>query len=412
MKNELSKHYEMLLGLDANWLVENVQLEMEQKRVEIRLKHSGKSLICPECKKPCARHDYAEERSWRHLDTMQFETRVIARIPRANCSECGVKTTEVPWAGKHSRFTLMFEAFAIHVLHACGNVENARKLLRIDWDAANQIMKRAVSRGMEVRELDQLEYVGIDEKSFGKGHDYVSVMTDITGSRVVEVVQGRDLKAANQLWKSIPESARKNIKAVATDMWRAFITSTKIFARQAALVFDRFHVSKHLNEAVDKVRRKENKALMQSGDERLKGTKQLWLFNHENIHPEKRESFDQLRREELETGKAWSIKEAFRHFWDYKYRGPAEKFFDFWCNWASRCRLKPMEEKAKMLKSHKDGIMNYCKHRITNAKAEGFNSKIQCTKYSARGLRSFESYRTRILFFCGKLDLLPKTIGH
>ena len=116
MKNELSKHYEMLLGLDANWLVENVRLEMEQKRVEIRLKHSGKSLICPECKKPCARHDYAEERSWRHLDTMQFETRVIARIPRANCSECGVKTTEVPWAGKHSRFTLMFEAFAIHVL--------------------------------------------------------------------------------------------------------------------------------------------------------------------------------------------------------------------------------------------------------------------------------------------------------
>jgi transposase len=318
-----------------------------------------------------------------------------------------VKAIAVPWAGKHSRFTLMFEAFAIEVLLACGNVKAACSLLRLDWDSGDTIMRRAVSRGLERRETENVTRVGIDEKSFGKGHDYVSVMTDIDGGRVLEVVPGRDREAADALWNSMPKAQRGKIKAVAMDMWRAFISATKSHAKQADIVFDRFHVSKHLNEAVDQVRRKENKALRSEEDESLKGSKQLWLFNPENMSEELRKELTELRKLGLDTGRAWAIKEQMRRFWEYRSEGWARRFFAWWHGWAVRCRLKPIIKVAKMLKRHLNGLMNYFRHRITNAISEGFNSKIQHVKYSARGFRKFESYRTRILFFCGKLELRP-----
>jgi transposase len=123
--SELTKHYRQLLGLDAAWEVSSVDLSLEDNRVEIVVTHRGGPVVCPECGASCSIADHAPERTWRHLDTMQFETRLRARTPRANCQACGVKTTTVPWADKHSRFTLLFEAFAIRVLQACGNVKSA-----------------------------------------------------------------------------------------------------------------------------------------------------------------------------------------------------------------------------------------------------------------------------------------------
>ena len=402
----------MLLGLDQSWLVENVRLDMPQKKVEIALKFSGGPLTCPECGKSCTRHDLTSERTWRHLDTMQFETLITARIPRSNCPECGVKTIRIPWADKHSRFTLMFEAFAIEVLQACGDVQSATLLLNLDWDTANMIMSRAVERGVKNRSTESVAYVGIDEKSFRKGQDYVSVMTDLEGGRVLEVVQGRDQEAAEKLWKTLAAKQRRKIKAVAVDMWPAFMNATEIYAKDADIVFDRFHVSKHMNDAVDQVRRQENRELLSKNDVSLKGTRQLWLFNEENVHEEKQYDFAELRRQDLKTGRAWTIKENLRLFWSFVTREGAELFFDQWYEWAIRSRLKPIADKARMLKRHIKGVLNFIDHRITNGKAEGFNSKIQHIKYSARGLRSFKSYRVRILFFCGKLDLKPEIIGH
>jgi transposase len=277
----------------------------------------------------------------------------------------------------------------------------------LDWDSANAIMQRAVKRGLSRRSIEGVKNVGIDEKSYLKGHNYVSVLTDIDGSRVLEVAEGRDQEAANKLWDSIPPEQRDEIEAVAVDMWRAFIGSAKQNAKNAAIVFDRFHVSKHLNEAVDRVRRQESKALKTVQDRSLVGTKQLWLFNPENLNEEQQIEFSELQTLALQTGRAWAIKEQFRHFWEYTYQGSATKFFNRWYAWAIRSRLSPIKEKAKMLKTHVEGLLNYFKHRITNAMAEGFNSKIQQIKSSARGFRKFENYRTRILFFCGKLDLLP-----
>src|SRR6056297_742776 len=167
MPEDLKAHYGQLLGLESPWEVTSVDLKMEEKRVEIALTHSrGERVRCPECGEECSVHDHSPERTWRHLDTMQFETRLKARVPRSDCSECGVKTLEVPWAGKHGRFTLMFEAFAIAVLRAASNVEAACALLNIHWSTADAIMKRAVEKGLKRRDDEPIKHLGIDEKSF------------------------------------------------------------------------------------------------------------------------------------------------------------------------------------------------------------------------------------------------------
>ena len=410
--NQLTEHYSLLLGLDAAWVVSDVSLSLEENRVEIAVTHAGGSVACPECRTQCTIADHAPERTWRHLDTMQFETRLRARVPRADCQACGIKTTAVPWAGKHSRFTLMFEAFAIHVIEACGNVKSAAGLLNMDWDSVHRIMERAVERGLERRELESLQYVGIDEKSFRRGHSYISLLSDLTGSRVLEVVEDRTEEAADRLWKDLPDEQKEQIEAVAVDMWPAFANSVETNAEQADIVHDRFHISKHLNEAVDQVRRSEHKALKRTGDDRLKGSKQLWLFNPENLSDDRWIEFETLKDQELKTSRAWAIKEQFRWFWEYRYAGNARKFFHRWYGWAARSRLKPIIKVAKMLKRHLNNILTYFRHGITNAVSEGFNSRIQSIKSQARGFRAFRNFRTRILFYCGKLDLLLHKITH
>ena len=195
----LNLHYRQLLFLDDNWNVKSVKLSTESKRVVIRLEHVGESVICPECSGTCSLKDHAPERHWRHLDTMQFETILEARVPRVNCASCGVKTTTVPWAAKHSRFTILFEAFVIDVLQAASCVSKAATLLGLSWNCVHTIMKRAVQRGLQRRSVDEVTYLGIDEKSFGRGQDYVSIMTDLTASRVLEVAAGRDEKSAKEL---------------------------------------------------------------------------------------------------------------------------------------------------------------------------------------------------------------------
>ena len=257
--NDLNTHYGRLLGLDGVWEVQNVELDLEANRVVIDLQHAGGKLCCPECQLACSKADNAPQRRWRHLDTMQFETIVRASTPRSKCINCGVKTVAVPWAEKHSRFTLMFEAFAIRVLKAASNVKRAAQLLDLSWDTVHHLMERAVDRGLERREEEPIEYLGIDEKSFGSGQDYVSVMVDIDRSRVLEVAKDRTTESCDKLWSSLSETQKGGVLAVSTDFWKAFSNSTRQQAPQAEIVHDRFHISQYLGEAVDLVRRKENK---------------------------------------------------------------------------------------------------------------------------------------------------------
>lgn len=406
--NGLREHYARLLGLGNNWQVTDVDLDLPTQRVSIRLTESeGAKCKCPECGQIRPLKDHAPERQWRHLDTMQFETILVARVPRTNCPECGVLNIDVPWAEPHGRFTLMFQAFAIRVLQAAASVEQGRKLLRLGWHAAQDIMTAAVQRGLERRDVEDVPFLGIDEKNFGKGHDYISVMTDIDGGRVLEVVPERTRQAADTLWSTLSEEQKQSVEAVAIDMSAAFLGSTQEHAPQAAVVHDRFHLSKHLGEAVDRVRRAEHKALKEAGDERLTGSRYLWLTNEENLSEERAATFEQLKTANFKTSRAWAIRELFRDFWEQPGEFTGRAFFKEWYAWASRCRLKPIVKVAKMFKKHLDRIVTWFQYPITNAAAEGFNSRIQSLKSAARGFRNFDNYRTRILFFCGKLQLKP-----
>ena len=247
----------------------------------------------------------------------------------------------------------------------------------------------------------------MDEKSFGKGHDYVSIMTDIDNRRVVEVAPERTIEAADSIWETLSESQRSKVKSVSLDMWQAFMTSAGKNAPDAEIVHDKFHIAKYLGEAVDKVRRSEHRELKQAGDETLTGSRQLWLYNVENLKDEKYDELMEIQKSDLKTGRAWAIKENFRWFWEYTYAGNAKKFFDRLYGWTIRSRLDPIKKVAVMLKNHLDGLLSYFRHRVTNAISEGFNSRIQSIKSAARGFRNFTNYRTRILFYCGKLNLMP-----
>lgn len=411
--NELTtEHYRALLGLDVNWTVTSVEFFPTRKAVDIHISYCGSGLKCPKCKCDCTQADLAPQRSWRHLDTMQFATTIHASVPRSKCEECGVLTLPVPWADKHSRFTLLFECMAIEVIQACSSLSAAASLLGLNWKSVHTIMERAVERGLTLRQLDEVKHVGIDEKSFGKGQDYVSVMVDIDNNRVLEVEPGRSREAVDNLWKTLTKTIRKGIEAVAMDMWQPFMESTRVACPDAEIVHDKFHVSKYLGEAVDKVRRQENKQLIEDGDDTLKGTRQLWLYAMENLPKDKSAAFLSLQKEDLQTGRAWSIKENFRHFWECKTIEDAEVYFRSWYSWSTRSKLPPIVKVATMLKRHLDGILAYITHRITNATSEGFNSRIQSIKSAARGFRNFENYRTRILFFCGRLELIPNVSSH
>lgn len=408
LDNELHRHYGLLLGIKSPWAVSGVKLDMTGKRVEIGMEYGqGHEVSCPECGKRCTIADHAPERTWRHLDTMQFETLIRARVPRSRCQEHGVKTISVSWAEPGSRFTLLFERFALDVILACRSLTQVCDLLGLDWDAVQRIMDRAVRRGLKRRELEGLAHVGIDEKSFGAGQSYISLLADLDESRVLEVMEGCDQETAEALWQSLPAEQRSGIEAVALDMAPAFIAASRAAVPQADLVHDKFHIAKHLNEAVDTVRRQEHKELLAKGDDTLTSTRQLWLFNPVNFSDEQAENFEQLKFSGLKVARAWAIKELFSKLWTYCYEASARKFFKNWFGWASRSKLKPVIKVARMLKHHLENILTYLRYPITNAVTEGLNSKIQAIKSNARGFRSFQNYRTRILFFCGKLSLYP-----
>lgn len=404
----LQGHYEQLLGLIHPWKVESIDLNMELLKLIIQvIWEPGIKAPCPVCSVLCSFENHREERSWRHLDTMQFETIITAKVPRISCKDHGVKSIPVPWAGEHSRFTALFERFAIDVMKGAKNLTKAKELLRLSWDQVHLIQQRAVERGLFRRTNESIEHAGVDEKNFGKGHSYVSLLTDLDRSRVMDVVRERTQEAAKTLWNTLPEAQRATITSVAMDMWEPFMTATREVVPHAEIVHDKFHTVSYLTKAVDEVRRKENSTLVKAGNDLLKGTKYLWLKNPKHFGKDEQEVFRSFTLDQLKVGKAWTIKEAFQAFWDYSYQGSALTFFNRWYFWATHSRLKPIIDAAKTLKRHLVGLLAYLKHRITNAVTEGLNSIIQSIKANARGFRNFQNYRTAILFHCGKLSLYP-----
>lgn len=403
--------YAQILDINRPWYVEDVKLQTETERVDVWLAHEQKILwACPECGRELACRDHAEARTWRHLDTCQFKTFIHARIPRVDCPEHGVRQARVPWAEPKSRFTLLMERMAIDVIMACSTIEGARRLLRLSWDETWGVMERAVRRGLGRKQQRKISYLGVDEKAFRKGHSYMTVVCDLMRGTVEHVSPGRRASSLENYYQRLSLVQLESVKAVSMDMWQPYFNATMKWIPEATgkIVFDRFHVMQHVGKAVDTVRRKEHKALMAEGNETLKGTKYLWLYGEGRLPDKHKPRFKEIRQANLKTAKAWAMKESLQDLWGYLSPGWAKRFLKKWCGWADRSRIAPMKRLAQTLKAHQDNIVTFCRHRITNAVAEGLNSKIMAIKRRACGYRNEEHFKTAIYFFCGGLDLYPR----
>lgn len=279
-------------------------------------------------------------------------------------------------------------------------------------------MRRAVERGWARREVEAIRYVGLDEKSFRKGHRYGSLLNDLEQGRVLEVVEERTQEAAVTALRTLPPAVLQTVQAVAMDMSAPFASAVRATCPQAEIVDDKFHVSALLGQAVDEVRRQEHARLMAHGDTTLKGTRYDWLFQPENLSEERFLNFKQLVERELTTAKAWHHKTLFNEFWSQRDVRTAKLFFANWFKRAVRSQIKQVVEVAHTLQRHLQGLLAYMNHRIclrlsplrsgSNALSESLNSRIQTLKNNARGFHRFDSFRIRILFFLGGLDLQPR----
>lgn len=400
--------YATLLGLKAPWEITDVELQQPPGEVHIRVAlPAGTLWVCPQCGSAAPIHDH-QERRWRHLDTCQFPTIVHARVPRLKCEAHGIKQLAVPWAEAGSRFTALFEMFAIEwIRHA--SLKAVAKQLRISWAEADGIMKRAVARGLERRQLEAPRHAGVDETSFQKRHEYVTVVSDLERSVVVHVADDRGRAALDGFWTSLTPEQREQVEAVSMDMWEPYIQSTRehLPGADEKIVFDKFHIAQHLGNAVDQVRRQEHRARMAAGDPILKGTRYRWLENPSERNWTAVRAFKLLCEIVTRVGRAWAIREAAMALWDLRYPGVADRNFAAWYRWARRSQLEPMRKVAAMIKRHWANIRTYFTHRITNAGAESINAKIQAAKRRACGFRNRERFRTAIYFHCGGLDLYP-----
>jgi transposase len=401
--------YKRILGIESPWYVESVDLKLPDGEIHVHLAHEKlANWPCPECGAGCQLHDHQAERQWRHLDTCQYQTILHAEPPRSECAEHGVRVVKLPWAEPSGRFTALFEAVALEWLKAASKAAVAEQL-HLSWDEIHGIMERAVKRGLERRKAEPVSHLGVDEKAFRKGHKYMTLVNDLKGSRVLYVAEDRKQSSLDGFWPTLTAEQIAGIEAVAMDMWDPYLNSVRKHVPDAEgkIVFDKFHVAQRLGQSVDQVRRKENKLLRASGDDRLAGTRYDWLKNPVSMELKDRRAFSQLRNSELKTARAWALKETAMSLYSYRYERPARKHFRWWYNWAIRSRLKPMVEVAGMMKRRFENIITYLRHRVTNAGSESLNAKIQWVKYTARGFRNKQNFINAIYFHCGGLDLAP-----
>ena len=396
--------YQQILGLNSNWQVREVNLEMQAGKVEIFVEYIKETLNCPECGQTCPGYDKGKERRWRHLDTCQMQTIIYSQLPRIECAEHGIKTIKCPWAAPHGRFTLFFEAIVINLIQACKSQTRAAHFLGISFDQVNAIMQRAVELGLSRRDKKEThKHLGVDEKSMKRKHTYITVLSNSETGAAIDVSEGRTIEATEDLYtKCLNQYQLEKVKTVTMDMWESFYKATKKALPQALIIHDRFHIAQYLTGMVDKTRISER-----IKHPELKGQKYNFTRNLENLSKSNQVKFTQALKVAEKTAEAYVFKEAFREFFLIRNYKQAKIFLKKWCSKAFSTGNRHVIKVSKMIRNHKNRILNYIRSQRTNAMAENLNGRIQEVKFCARGFRRFQNFRNAILFFCGQLDMNP-----
>ena len=406
--------YTKLLGIRAPWSVTGIQVGLKDRSVTISVGYDESvPVACPVCGGQASIYDH-QKRRWRHLDTMQFRTIIECEVPRVFCEGHGVKQLPVAWAEVKGHFTALFEALVISWLKE-SSISGVAQLLKLSWDEVAGIQERAVKRGLERRRKQPLKDIGIDETSFQKRHEYVTVILDRNRDIVLDVLDDRKAESLENWLRDRPAHHLTSMQTVTMDMWDPFIKAVKASISEAEekYCFDRFHVAQHFGKALDKVRAQEHRQILAAeGESPLSGTKYDWQRNSAQTDNRARREFMSLSRMNLKTARAWAIKETAAQLWHYIYRTAAEEAWRKLLAWIARCRLEAVKKVGRMVRQYLWGILNAIVAGVSNAMAEAKNARIQRIKNMACGFRNRKRFRMAILFHLGGLNLMPKTLKY
>jgi transposase len=392
--------FKLALNLQPPWCINSIDFDLEEKRLDIRIDFErGSRFPCPQCgNSGCDVHDTID-RTWRHLNFFQFKTYLHCRVPRTKCETCGVKLVKVPWARKGSGFSLLMDSLIVLMAQHMP-VKSVADLIGEYDTRIWRVLEHYVIKARSDEDFSYVESVGVDETSRAKGHKYVSVFVDLDKSKVLYVCEGKDASAIESFKYDLVDhnGSCTNLRNFCCDMSPAFISGVTRNFPETSITFDKFHVMKLMNQAVDQVRREE-----QSHNSSLKHTRYIWLKNPEKLTKKQRYELGSLRDMRLKTMRAYNIKLSLRDFWNFKDPQSAEDYLKRWYFWATHSRLNPVIDTAKMIKAHWKGVLNYINTRIDNGILEGINSLIQSAKDDARGFRSSKNFIITIYLRLGKL---------
>lgn len=390
------------------------QVSRQDGRIVVSLDRiGGRWLPCSGCGTFDPVRDRLAERRWRHLPVWEIPVELRYRPARVACSGCGTPRVEViPWSVGKSPLSgpLVVELAEWSRLLAWGVVA---RLYGVSWATVVGAVEQAVAYGLARRDLSGLRVIGVDELSRKKGHVYHTNVYDIGSDpcRLIWSREGRSKATLERFFHDLGDEQAKRLEAVCCDMWANYVEVIRLRAPQASLVFDKFHVVRHLLEGVNDVRKAEARALRRDFPELLKGTRYIFLKNPENLTDRQRLRLATLEHQRgLKVLRAYELKELFRHLWKYRSRAWAKKYFDPWFWWATHSGIEPMREFAWMLRRHESGILAYFDHRIDNGAVEAMNNNAKAISHRARGFRSEHAFTLAMLHCLGNLELPPSPL--
>ena len=394
--------FTLALGLKNPWTITDVEISTSDdsiKELHIHIDFKRGSKFADEAGNDCPVHD-TKNKTWRHLNFFEHHCLLHCSVPRIKTSDGKVRLVEVPWARQGSGFTLLFEALAMALIEREMPVNKVGHLLGENPHRIWTIFNHWIELAYQADDPSEVTELGFDETSRRKGHKYVTVAVDLKQRRVIHVVEGKDSHAIEDIQGYLKTKGvePEQITQASIDLSPAFISGIKKNFPQASITFDRFHVVKLLNEAMDKVRKQERKE-----HEELKGHKYTFLKNKESLSARKKDDLNDLIILFPTLGDAYRLKTLFNDLWEMPDKKSATAFIKHWCAEVEQSKIPAFISFSKTVRAHISGIINFVETHITNAILESINSKIQMAKRRARGYRNTDNFIKMIYFLCGKM---------
>ena len=392
------------LGLKAHTVT---KVEETDECMLVWIDRLGRRLLrCGVCRQRCRKvHDIRKEREWRDLSMRKLVLKLRYCPRRVECPRCGVRVEDFPWAEPWARVTAALSN-AVAVLARELSWQGTARHYGLNWKSVATIVKRAVQYGLRHRKRPPVHVIGIDEVSRRKGQVYLTVVYDLERRVLLWVGADRTEEAVRPFFtKEMGPRRCRTLQVVCMDMWAAYAKLVRQHAPNAQILFDRFHIVKHLNEAVDAVRRELWRRLTSQERTTFKGTRWLLLKNPWNLKDNQKERLSTLVQWNTPLVRAWYLKEAFQLFWTYKQPWRAQQHLSKWIRSAMRSKLEPFKKFAQMLRSHLDGILPWTKIRVSNGAVEGMNNKIKSISHRSFGFRTAENFIAAIYHCCARLPL-------